>query len=424
MDLTKLKIVYVPINELKPYENNPRIWSEQSTEQLKQSIRKYGLIDPVICNSAKGRENIVLGGNFRHKVARELGFTKIPVVYVKIKNQKKEAELCLRLNRNTGDWDYNLLKSMDIELLLETGFDEFDLSNIWDDTLETEDDNFDLEKELAKIKTPKTKFGNHYQLGQHRLLCGDSTILESVKKVSDNNKISMIYCDPPYNISLDYNKGLGTKGKYGGQEKDNKTDEEYRNFLKATIENALAVAQSDCHVFYWSDERFIGVIQYLFKSLGLVNRRVCMWIKNNASPTPQIAFNKIYEPCTYATRGNPYLAATVKSFTEIMNKEVGNGNRSIDDIMDLINIWLVKRMPTSEYEHPTSKPPTLHEKALRRCTKPGDTVLDLFGGSGSTLVACEQLKRNCLLIENDPVFCDVIVNRFERLTGIKAKLIK
>jgi DNA modification methylase len=248
--------------------------------------------------------------------------------------------------------------------------------------------------------------------------------MESVKKVAGVDKISMIYCDPPYNISLDYNKGLGTKGKYGGQEKDNKTDEEYKNFLKATMENALAVAQPDCHVFYWSDERFIGLIQYLFKELGLANRRVCMWIKNNASPTPQIAFNKIYEPCTYATRGNPYLAATVKSFTEIMNKEVGNGNRSIDDIMDLINIWLVKRMPSNEYEHPTSKPPTLHEKALRRCTKPGDTVLDLFGGSGSTLIACEQLKRRCLLIEKDPVFCDVIVNRFERLTGIKAKLIK
>jgi len=149
-----------------------------------------------------------------------------------------------------------------------------------------------------------------------------------------------------------------------------------------------------------------------------------LWIKNNMSPTPQTAFNKAYEPCVYATRGKPYLAQTIKNLSEIMNKEVGTGNRIMDDIADLFNIWLVKRLPTSEYEHPTSKPPTLHEKALRRCTKPGDTILDLFGGGGSTLVACEQLKRKCLLIEKDPVFCDVIVNRFELLTGIKAKLIK
>jgi len=419
-----LKIVQVPIDQLKHYENNPRVWTDQATEQLKQSIRKYGLIDPAICNSAKGRENIILGGNFRVHVAKELGFTTVPVVYVNIGDREKEAELSLRLNQNTGDWDFNLLKSFDIKMLLDVGFDDVDLSHIWDDALETEDDGFNVEKELAKIKTPNTKMGNLYKLGQHKLLCGDSTDLESVKRVTKKTSISMIYCDSPYNISLDYSKGVGTNGKYGGQEKDNKTDEEFRNFLKATIINALAVANKDVHVFYWCDEIYIGLIQGLYQEIGLANKRVCLWIKNNMSPTPQIAFNKAYEPCVYGTRGKPALSPTVKNLNEIMNKEVGTGNRTIDDIGDLFNIWLVKRLPTSEYEHPTSKPPTLHEKALRRCTKPGDTVLDLFGGSGSTMIACEQLKRKCLLVEKDPIFCDLIINRFERLTGIKAKLLK
>lgn len=136
--------------------------------------------------------------------------------------------------------------------------------------------------------------------------------------------------------------------------------------------------------------------------------------------TPQIAFNKLYEPCVYGTRGKPYLAP-INNLNEILNKEVGTGNRAMDDVQDLINIWLAKRLPGNEYEHPTEKPPTLHEKPLRRCTKPGDRVLDSFGGSGSTLIACEQLNRIAYLSELDPIFCQLIINRYVQLTGSKAK---
>ena len=110
--------------------------------------------------------------------------------------------------------------------------------------------------------------------------------------------------------------------------------------------------------------------------------------------------------------------------TEILNKEIGSGNRAVDDILDGLDIWLARRIHNSLYEHPTEKPPTLHEKPLRRCTKPGDVVLDLFGGSGSTLIACEQLKRRAFLCEVEPIFCDLIIRRFEALTGTKASLLK
>ena len=125
----------------------------------------------------------------------------------------------------------------------------------------------------------------------------------------------------------------------------------------------------------------------------------------------------------YGTRGKPYLSPKIQNLNELMNKEIGNGNRVIDDIMDLFNIWLAKRIPGQDYEHPTEKSPTIHEKALRRCTKPGDAVLDLCGGSGSTLIACEQLKRRAFLSEIEPIFCDLIIRRYEALTKTKAKRI-
>lgn len=414
-----ISIIHTPITKLNPAIYNPRKWNDHAKAQLKQSIQKFGFIDPVIVNSAPKRKNIIIGGHFRYSIAKELGFTEVPVIYVNIPDIQKEQELNLRLNRNTGEWDFEVLKEFDIDLLLDVGFDDYDLSHIWDDVLETEDDTFNIEEELKKIKTPNTKSGDMFQLGKHRLICGDATDTAVIKKLLSKEKVNMIYCDPPYNISLDYNNGIGTKGKYGGKTNDKKSDVHYESFLKKTIRNALSVAYPDCHVFYWCDEKYIGLLQNLYQELGIENKRVCLWIKNNQNVTPQIAFNKAYEPCVYGVRGKPYLSPDLKNLSEILNREIDTGNRTIDDILDLFNIWLCKRLPTNEYEHPTEKPPTLHEKALRRCTKPGDVILDVFGGSGSTLIACEQLKRTCYLVEIEPIFCDLILSRYEKLTNQK-----
>ena len=300
---------------------------------------------------------------------------------------------------------------------MDVGFDNSDLSKIWDENLETYEDEFDTLKEIEKIKFPKTKLGDIINLGPHMLVCGNSMDLEVVQKLTSEKTVSMAYFDPPFNINLNYNKGVGGKGKYGGKTDDNKTDLEYREFLKKTIQNGLAISKPDTHVFIWNDERHIGLIQDLYKEIGIENKRVCLWIKNGFSPTPNVAFNKSYEACIYGTVGQPSISEYPKNLNEIMNKEIGSGNRTIDDILDLLNIWLVKRLPGNEYTHPTEKSPTLHEKAIRRCTKVGDTVLDLFAGSGSTMCSCEQLKRRCLMVEIEPIFCDLIVSRYRQLTG-------
>jgi DNA modification methylase len=423
-NISPITVVEVAIADLKLATYNPRKHTTEAIARLKESIRKFGLIDPVIANAAPSRKNIVIGGHMRLKAAKELGHTSVPVVYVNIPDVAKEKELNLRLNRNVGEWDYSLLKDFDPTLLLDIGFNEDDLSNVWDDALETEDDGFDVEKALKEIKKPKTKFGDLYQLGPHRLLCGDATDPEVVKRLVGTVKPSMIYCDPPYNIALDYDGGIGGKGGYGGKTDDKKTDAAYGTFLKSTVANALAVSAPATHVFYWADQTYIGMLQSLFAAQGLTNRRVCLWIKNNQNPVPQVAFNKAYEPCIYATRGKPFLNQRVRNLNEVLNKEVGSGSRLTDDILDLMDVWLVDRLPGNEYQHPTQKPPTLHEKSLRRCTRPGDAVMDLFGGSGSTLIACEQLKRKCFATEIEPIFCDVIIKRYEALTNDKAKLLR
>lgn len=419
----QLQIINVPISDLKPYPNNPRSWSEKQKKDLRTSIEKFGLCEPILVNNARGRENIVIGGNFRLYMAKSLGYKTIPVVYTSIEDELLERELNLRLNRNTGSFDFDLLKEFDVELLFDVGFDDKDLSDIWDDVLEIEDDAFNVEEELKKIKVPKTKLGDLYKLGKHTLLCADSLDQTSLKKLLGDEKVDMAYSDSPFNINLSYDKGIGSKNKYGGKTKDNKSDGDYSKFVRTFLQNTIQYLKPDAHVFTWCDENYIWLVQQLYKDLGISHKRVCLWIKNNQNVTPQTAFNKAFEPCVYGTVGIPYISDKVRNLNEVLNKEVGSGNRLLDDIEDYLNIWLVKRLPSAEYEHPTQKPLTLHEKPLRRCTKPGDLVLDLFAGSGSTMLACEQLNRKSYSIEIDPVFCDVIVSRYERMTNEKVKLI-
>lgn len=417
-----MKIHIVKIKQLNPSEYNPRSWDQKAIDNLTESIKRFGIVDPIIVNAAENRNNVVIGGHFRLKIAKNLGYTEVPVVYIDLPEIEREKELNLRLNQNTGAWDYELLKDFDIELLMDVGFNDADLSAIWDEQLGISDDEFNIEDELANINSPKTKIGDMYRVGRHRVLCGDATNFADVDRLLNGNKVDLVYCDPPYNISLDYNKGIGSRKGYGGKTNDSKSDNEYSNFLVKTIQNLLKHTKKNCHFFYWCDQKYIGLLQSIYTQLGISNKRVCLWIKNNANMTSQVAFSKVYEPCVYGTIGNPYLSPTATKFTEILNKDIDTGNRTIDDILDLLDIWLVKRIAGQDYEHPTEKPVTLHEKPLRRCTKPGDVVVDVYGGSGGTLIACEQMNRTCFMMEIEPIFCDLIIKRYEKLTGEEAVL--
>lgn len=407
------------VDDLLPYSKNPRIISEKQMSDLKKSLKKFNLVEiPAIDTDGK-----IIAGHQRVKGLQLLGRGK-EEIEVRVPNRKLTQEeydrYLITSNAVTGDWDFEKLKSFNFNLLLDIGFEKEDMV-FWDKDLEVKEEDFDTEEELEKIKVPETKLGDLILLGQHKLICGDSGDRAILKKLFGNEKASMVYSDPPYNIGLNYSKGLGGKRSYGGNVKDNRTGKEYEEFLRRSMQAALTVTKEDSHWFYWSSQLYIWLIQTLYRELGIENKSVCLWAKNSQNPVPSIAFNRAYEPAIYGTCGKPYLAKDLKNLNEFLNKEVGTGNSSFDDLRD---IWTVKRMNGKDMEHATSKPPQLHQKAILRCTEPGDIILDSFSGSASTLIAGEQLKRRVYAVELEPVFCDLAIKRWEKLTGKKVKIIR
>ena len=414
-----IKIVYVQTNSLHPSPINPRFWSEKARQDLRESIERFGLTEPLLVNIHPRYKNRIISGHFRWTIAKEIGIKTVPVIFIRIASEKKERELLLRMNANQGEWDFDLLKSFDVDLLLDVGFDSNDLSMVFDDNLDVEDDNFDEEKEIELAKTTDIKLGDFFALGRHRLLCGDALDPKTAITLMGGARTDMVNDDLPYNIGLSYEKGVGGKGCYGGHTDDNKTETEYRTFVKTVMRNAMSVAKPDAHILFWCDERWVFIFQELYRELGIDSKRLCIWLKDNASPTPKIAFNKVMEFVVYGTVGRPFLSDKVRNLNEIINKEVTTGNRLTDEVLDLFNVWIAKRLPGNELEHPTQKPPTVHEKCLRRCTHPGDIVLDLTCGSGSLLSACEQLKRTAYCADIEPIFCQVVINRFKKISNEK-----
>ena len=417
-----IEVVYRPITSLNPAEYNPRKHTKEQAKQLKESIERFGFVDPIICNSAKERENIVIGGHFRLEIAKDLKMTEIPVVFVNIPDIEMEQELNVRLNKNTGEFDFEKLQQLDFDMLLDIGFDQKQLDDMWNSKLGL--DEFDPEVEIENITDPETQPGDIIVMDGCRLICGDSTLPETLQKLFGDERASMIMSDPIYNISVDYNGGIGGKQNYGGTVDDNKTDEEYADFLRKSMVAALAVTKENAHVFYWSDQSLIWQIQVLYREFGIVNRRVCLWLKNSQNPVPSVAFNKCYEPCTYGTRGNPDITKGVNDLNEVMNDDMTTGNDLLQQAHDHLTVWMEKRLSGNEYKHSTMKPPEVYEKAIRRCTRMNDIILDSFSGSGSTIIAGVKLKRRVYAVEIEPTFCDLTMRRYEALTGKKAKVIR
>lgn len=407
------------VSDLVPNAKNPRTLSAKQRADLEASIIKFNLAEIPAVNT----DGQILAGHQRIKILVALGRGK-ENIDVRVPSRTLTPEECeeymLRSNRNTGSWDYELLRAFDTSFLIDIGFDDVDLSDIWDDILEIDEDEFEEEKAVEEARDTDIKEGDMFRLGKHTLLCGDSTDPAVVRRVVGEEQIPFVYVDIPFNIGLSYDKGIGGKQSYGGDVDDKKSKPEYRAFVRSLMANALAVSAPDSHHFWYHDSKYTGMMQSLFEELGIKYKRTCLWIKNGANMTPQTAFSKMYESCLYGTKGRPYLSPKHTKFAEILNKEVGTGNAALDDIMDMVDIWLAKRDAGQDYEHPTQKPLSLHERPLNRCTRISDSVLDLCGGSGSTLLSCEQMRRRAFLVEKSPIFCQVINNRYEKFTGDKA----
>jgi DNA modification methylase len=424
-DKQNIQITQVPIADLKVSNHNPRKWNDNQKQELKDAITKFGVVSPLVVNSFEGRKGIIIGGSFRYEVLKELGYVEVPCVYINIPDLETEKNLCLRLNKAGGSWDENLLREVDLDLLLEVGFGDDELQSMFDDVDVIEDD-FDLKEAVKETKISKVKSGEIWQLGKHKLLVGDSTDESLVKKLMQDERADIVFCDPPYNIGLDYSKGVGGANKYDGTysgKDDSKKDVDYGYFIEKSITTALSVSKPDTHFFYWCDSKYIWLLQTLYKKLGIESKRVCMWIKNNSNPTPQIAFNKVYEPCVYGIKGKPHLNKEFNNANEILNQEVTSGNQLQEEILEMMDLWIVKRDNTKEYLHPTQKPVSLNEKPFKRCSSPGQIIFSGFAGSGSDLIACEELNRKWRGVEQDLIFATIVIDRWEKFTNQKATLL-
>ena len=439
MTTNNLKVYYVLIDQLKPSAYNPRKWSESATNQLKQSVKKFGLVDPVICNIAPNRKNIVVGGHFRLKIAKELGIKKVPVVYVNIPDIEREKELNLRLNKNTGEFDFDFLKNFGENFLADIGFSSEELDEVFE--LEDIPEKFDLEKELKKLNILKIEIrkGDVYRLGNHKMLCGDSTIEKDVLKLMDGEKGNMCFTDPPY--ILNYLKGKRKHGKATegfGLKRDRKylgTDELPPDFTEKWMANVAKVQKSDFSIIVFENPKNLRTIWNELEKHWKYRNTITWHLPNrvqgfaakykffnkadialvgtngnvtlNLKPEPNELFQNEYENALYATSGKPHWEGYEK------------GKKICPT--DFIEFKAADEKSSGQGIIFGTKPLEILIPYIKVLTKRNDLIVEPFGGSGSTLIATEKMKRRCYLMEKSPVYCEVIKKRWEKLTGKKAK---
>lgn len=432
-----LHIVYVSIGALSASEYNPRSWSADDKKQLKESITRFGVVDPLLVNNAEGRNGVVIGGHFRLEALRELGHTEVPVVYLNIPDLQKERELNLRLNRNQGEFNLELLSQFDESILKDIGFSSEELDSIFSE--EKIEEQFDLEAELEKLDINEitVKKGDVYELDGSRVMCGDSTVEGQLETLCGEDKADMCMTDPPY--ILDYLHGKTRHGEatvgFGSKKNrryleteslpDNFTDLWMANIAKIqkkdfsiivyenpknlrTIWNALEVHWKWRNTIVWHlPNRMQGFsAKYKFfnkNDIALVGTQG--EVELNAEPEYSPLFQEEYETALFATSGKPHWESYAK------------GNKYCPT--DFIEYKAADEKSSGQGIIFGTKPLEILIPYIKVLTKRGDLVVEPFGGSGSTLIASIKIGRRCYLMEKTPTYTEVILRRWEIETGKK-----
>ncbi len=396
-----MNIQKIKIESLKPAEYNPRKDlkpEDEEYQKIKKSITEFGYVAPVIVNS----NMTVIGGHQRLKVLKELGYTEVECVVVDL-DQKKEKALNIALNKISGDWDNDKLeellaelKQTDIDMDI-TGFSFDEVDEILKDITGSKEDDFDLDQALDEIEEPISKRGDVWILGKNRLMCGDSTQKEDVMHLMNSQEADMLLTDPPYNVDYEGKTSEALK-----IENDNMSETEFYNFLLDSFKNMFDSIKygGSAYVFYADTEGLN--FRNAFKSCGFKLAQCLVWVKNTFVMGRQ-DYQWRHEPILYGWKP-------------------GAGHYFVDNRKQSTVLEFDK--PSRNAEHPTMKPVDLLVYLIKNSSKENDLILDLFGGSGSTLIAAEQTQRRCYTMELDPKYCDVIIKRWEKLTGEKAILEK
>ncbi len=395
------------ISELKEWEINPRTATDQQAAELTKSLDKFNVADPIIINT----DNQIIGGHFRYRILKQKGTETVDVRIPDRKlNNKEVKELGIRLNKNTGDWDFDLLSEhFTSDDLAGWGFEKEEL-DFYDD-FEVKEDEFDAEAEYNKIVKPVTKPEDIYELNKHRLICGDIENEESFKQLLQRKRARLIFTDPPYNVNYKSQAGnTYSSGKYGNNGKvfnDNKKPEECLKFYSNSLQNIFNYSSDDAVLYWWFAMNNHHINREALINTGWHISQVLIWVKEHFV----FSFGQDYHRCY-----EPVMVCWKKGKKHFTNKKIGNlqdiFSLDFEDFAEQLDLWFVNRDNTNFYLHPTQKPVKLAERALKKSSQIKDIVLDAFAGSGSTMIACEQLRRYCFMAELDPKYCDVIIKRY------------
>lgn len=373
----------VDVNQLKEWDKNPRQLTKKGIEDLTKSIKKFGIAEPLVCNS----DFTVCGGHGRLKVIKELGIKEVDI-YLPEKQltDKQFEELNIRLNKNiAGNWDFDILANeFEQDELIEWGFEEKELVGLFieDKTDEELDDAPEPQKEAI------SKLGDIFLLGgKHRVMCGDSTKEADVSELCANSKADMFLTDPPYNV--DYTGKTKEKLKI---KNDKIKNLDFRAFLIMAFKNADLNMKGGAVFYIWHADSEGHNFRSACFDIGWQVRQCLIWNKNSMVMGRQ-DYHWKHEPCLYGWKDGSHLWASDRKQTTVIDFQRPNRNG----------------------DHPTMKPVGLIEYQIKNNTKNDDVILDSFLGSGSTLIACEQTNRICYAMELDPIYIDVILKRYNKL---------
>jgi DNA modification methylase len=417
----------LPITDIKLNPDNPRFIKDEKYKALVNSLQEFpemADVREVVVNS----DYMILGGNMRYRAMKEAGWKEIPVRVVDW-SEEKQREFIIKDNSNFGEWDWDVMANKwDSEPLDEWGVD---LPTNWNTGKIEEDEPPELSDEPAI-----SKLGEVYKLGRHRLMCGDSTKVEDVERLMDGQKADMVFTDPPYNI--DYQGGMNTHGqnKREGILNDEMSDAQFYEFLLEASKRLIENTNGAIYICMSSKE--LPNLKSAFERAGGHWQSFIIWVKNTFTLSRSDYQNQ-YEPILYGwpkdytnhyfiddrTQGNiMYQLSTFYDDKKDVTKiKVGNQNIEIKGKSEGVvvksrvkkDIWEYPK-PTNSKEHPTMKPLVLVGEAIKNSSLSDNIILDTFGGSGSTLIAAEQLDRVCYMMELDPKYCDVIRKRYHKFT--------
>lgn len=423
----KLKIEYRKVSDLLPYARNARTHSDAQVSQLAASIKEFGFNNPVAVDG----EGMILCGHGRVMAAQKLGMTEIPTVCLShLSDTQKKAYILAdnKLALNAG-WDNDMLKveledlkfsNFDLDLV---GFSTEELDEIMnrDEEPEVEDDDYTV----AVPQEPKAKLGDIYILGKHRLMCGDSTSIQDVEKLMGGGEYQadLLLTDPPYNV--DYEGGTDKKLKI---KNDNMEDQAFRQFLIDVYKAADHVMKPGAPFYIWHADSEGANFRGAAKDMGWQIRECLIWVKNSLVLGRQ-DYQWRHEPCLYGWKaGAAHYFTDSRAESTVIEDQVNVDKLSKNELKTLckklldpgIETTVIReKKPSINDVHPTMKPVKLFGRLVKNSSKRNDIVLDLFGGSGTTIVACEQLNRRAYLMELDPAYVDVIIDRYQKLTNVE-----